>query len=87
MALDVDKLHRALRNYSQELDKHQRELSGDFKTVNDLFALLFTYYGGQNAEELKRGWQQTAEWFREYQSATIRLNEHLQERARHLISL
>lgn len=87
MALDVDKLHRSLRDYSLKLDKHQRELAEDFQTVNELFAMLFAHYGGQNAEELKRGWHQTAEWFREYQSATIRLNEHLQEGARHLISL
>lgn len=87
MALNVDKLQSSLRDYSLKLDKHQRELAEDFKTVDNLFALLFAHYGGQNAEELKRGWHQTAEWFREYQSATIRLNEHLLEGARHLASL
>jgi len=84
MGLNVDKLREGLKNYDGSLDSHLNKLQADFESLMGFYNQFANEYEGRAAEEFKLHWEQTANWFEEYQNMTKSLSQHLEDRIKHL---
>lgn len=87
MATNVDQLRAGLTEYQQSLQKHVKQLEGDFEELQPLWAGLRCEYESAAAEELLVAWSETARWFEEYMQNTRHLSQFLEDRITHLNSL
>ena len=87
MAIDVDQLRNGLQAYRGSLARHLARLSHDFENVHEAWARLDQEYDGQSAEEFRRHWGATAQWFEQYMTAVKSMIATLEERSEHLREL
>jgi len=80
MGTDPGLLKNGLKNYSESLAYHQRELQEDFRDLSQHFALVNQAYEGVAAEAFKNSWMATAHWFEDYIDQTTLLIALLEER-------
>jgi phosphoserine phosphatase len=81
MALDIERFGERLATYAEVLERHNRQVRDDYEALHAGFRRLFSFYAGEQAEELARRWQRSADWFEHYLRHTEDLRRFLDERS------